>query len=143
MIPASILVAIALFFGTRWGASRWMEIGPNRIFPRDGPLFHRAIVALVGPGACLLVVIVAAVGVFAVEGAPASGLTCVTQVAPDSPAEHAGLRVGDRLKSLDEHDIVTGIGPAVRVDGDPILHIRRRDSADHRFLGQSDLSHPG
>jgi regulator of sigma E protease len=111
--------------GTEWRIA-WIPLGgyvklhgqetPEEVTPeqratwRPGQTFHeksvgsRAIVVLAGPVANFLLAVLLFAGLFATLGKPVSDpreQTAISRITPDSPADRAGFRAGDRILALD------------------------------------------
>jgi len=75
------------------------KLRPGQTF-HDKPVRDRALVVVAGPAANFLLAALLFAGLFIFHGQPV-GQTAISQVAPDSAAERAGLLPGDNIESLD------------------------------------------
>lgn len=86
----------------------WMKLPAeerNRTFPSK-PVWQRALIVLAGPAVNFLFAIVVFMGLFATYGVPNTP-SVIGVVQPGSPAAIAGLKVGDRITSIDSRDVTS------------------------------------
>jgi len=84
----------------------WLNLPPeerNRTFPSK-TVWQRALIVLAGPATNFLFAIIVFMGLFAAYGVPNTP-PVIGVVQPGSPAAVAGLRVGDRITSIDSRDV--------------------------------------
>lgn len=111
---AEHLYPIGTAEGDRAAALRDDAIPPERHF-RNRPAWQRLAVVLAGPLANLLLAFVIYTTIIWSSGLLVLPVTTVGDVRADSPAAEAGLRVGDRIESVDGRpvaiwsDVTTGL----------------------------------
>ena len=96
----------ALFLGARLLVARALKLRPW-LLPREGSLRERALVALAGPLACVLALVLVAFTVALVDGVRRPAPPAVTSVSPGSAAERAGLVPGDRIVAVEGRGVQT------------------------------------
>lgn len=107
------LSIVAIFLGARVLAARALHIRPW-LLPRTGTLGQRAIVALSGPLACALTLLLGSFLVHLFWGVPHRP-PCVTSVRSESPAAAAGLAARDCIIAVDGRAVATAADVALRV----------------------------
>lgn len=68
------------------------------------PVWQRALIVAAGPLTNFLLAMVMLAGVFSIYGEPRA-VAVVGGFAPNSPAQAAGMKVGDRITSVDGHEV--------------------------------------
>lgn len=136
-----ILIA-ALFLGARLLTARALKLRPW-LLPREGSLRERALVALAGPLACVLALVLLAFTVALVDGVQRPAPPAVTVVNPGSAAERAGLIPGDRIMAVEGREVqtVSDVQGQVQVTaGRPFaLEIERAGTRQH-LVAQAQLT---
>ncbi|MFO0575670.1 MAG: M50 family metallopeptidase [Polyangia bacterium] len=132
----------AVFLGARLLVARALKIRPW-LLPREGSLSARALVALGGPLACVLALVLLAFTVILVDGVRRPAPPAVTSVSPGSAAERAGLVPGDRIVAVEGRGVqtVADVQGQVQVTaGRPFaLAIERAGSRQH-LVAQAQLT---
>jgi len=121
--------ALAIFVAGRWLAGRMLHVTPP-LWPRTGPFWRRAVVAVGGSVGCTLATVVLVLVVNLVAGTRIIDPRPTVVAVPEGmPAERAGIRPGDAVLSIDQNpvsevsDIIHRINTA---DGPVVVTVERQ-----------------
>lgn len=102
MIVVSLLLGTLIFFLCRWLVAGALGYRGGLLVMRHGPVGRRLLVAFASPLVLVPLSIAGSLVSYGLSGVPEpSGRVMITQVKAGSPAERAGLAVGDRLLTVD------------------------------------------